>query len=79
MPLIVILIENAKHCYVQSSVSTGQDVPRDVPGQRIFLVPVSLCPGTRTGAKIPGQTPLSQDKMNFNLSNCTKFFSEIMF
>ena len=26
-----------------------------------FLVPVSLCPGTWTGAKIPGQTPLSPD------------------
>ena len=25
--------------------------------QRNFLVMVSLCPGTRAGAKIPGQTP----------------------
>ena len=32
-----------------------------VPGQRNFLVPVSLCPGTRAGAKIPGQCPLSRD------------------
>ena len=29
--------------------------------QRNFLVPVSLCPRTRAGAKIPGQTPLSWD------------------
>jgi hypothetical protein len=26
---------------------------------------VSLCPGTRAGAKIPGQTPLSRDKITF--------------
>ena len=32
-----------------------------VPGQRNFLVPVSLCPGTRAGANVPGQTPLSRD------------------
>ena len=31
-----------------------------VPGQKKILVPVSLCPGTRAGAKIPGQTPLSR-------------------
>ena len=29
--------------------------------QRNFLVPVSLCPRTRAGAKIPGQTPLLWD------------------
>ena len=28
-----------------------------VPGQKYFLVPLSLCPGTRAGAKILGQTP----------------------
>ena len=28
---------------------------RDVPGQKIFLVPVSLCPGTRAGANVPGR------------------------
>ena len=32
-----------------------------VPGQKNFLVPVSLCPGTRAGANVPGQTPLSRD------------------
>jgi hypothetical protein len=32
-----------------------------VPGQRNFLVPVSLCPGTRAEANVPGQTPLSRD------------------
>jgi hypothetical protein len=26
-----------------------------VPGQKHFLVPLSLCTGTRAGAKIPGQ------------------------
>ena len=40
-----------------------------VPGQRNFLVPVSFCPGTRAGAKIPGQTPLSRDKIDLYLSN----------
>ena len=25
-----------------------------------ILVPLSLCPGTRAGAKIPGQTPLTK-------------------
>ena len=54
---------------VCTSVSTGRPgTNRDgmsrcpfVPGQRNFLVPVSLCPGTRAGAKIPGQTLLSRD------------------
>ena len=32
-----------------------------VPGQRNFLVPVSLCPGTRAGENVPGQCPLSRD------------------
>ena len=32
-----------------------------VPGQKKNLVPVSLCPGTRAGANVPGQTPLSRD------------------
>ena len=32
-----------------------------VPGQKKILVPVSLCPGTRAGANVPGQTPLSRD------------------
>ena len=31
-----------------------------VPGQKKILVPVSLCPGTRAGANVPGQTPLSR-------------------
>ena len=33
-----------------------------VPGQKSFLVPLSLCPGTTAAAKIPGQTPLSREK-----------------
>ena len=32
-----------------------------VPGQKSFPVLLSLCPGTRAGAKILGQTPLSRD------------------
>ena len=36
------------------------------PGQRNFLVPVSLCPGTRAGANVPGQTPLSWDVQGQN-------------
>jgi hypothetical protein len=36
-----------------------------VPGQINFLVPVSLCPRTRAGANVPGQTPLSRDKITF--------------
>ena len=32
-----------------------------VPGQKKILVPVSLCPGTRAGANVPGQNPLSRD------------------
>jgi hypothetical protein len=32
-----------------------------VLGKINFLVPVYLCPGTRAGAKILGQTPLSWD------------------
>ena len=52
----------------------GQDKPEQtemghfvpfVPGQSIFLVLMSLCPGTRAGAKILRQMPLSLDKMNF--------------
>ena len=55
---------------VGTRVSTG----RDIPGQtgtgrpvvplswdKKILVLVSLCPGTRAGAKILGQTPLSRD------------------
>ena len=35
-----------------------------VPGQKYFLVPLSLCTGTRAGAKIPGQKKnvLKQEK-----------------
>ena len=53
--------------HLPTSVSTGRPGTNGtsrcpfVPGQKNFLVPVSLCPGTRAGAKIPGQTPLSQD------------------
>ena len=41
---------------LQTSVSKG----RDVPGQKKILVPESRCPGTRAGANVPGQTPLSR-------------------
>ncbi len=54
---------------IETSVSKGQDVPRDVPGQTgtgrpavplsrdkdSFFVPVSLCPGTRPGGSVPGR------------------------
>ena len=29
--------------------------------KKVLPVPVSLCPGTRAGANVPGQTPLSRD------------------
>ena len=35
--------------------------PICAPGQKSFLVPLSLCPGTRAAAKIPGQAFLSRD------------------
>ena len=35
-----------------------------VPGQKYFLLLLSLCPGTRAGAKIPGQTALSRTSRN---------------
>ena len=55
-------------------VYTERDVPRDVPGQtgtghpvvplsrdkKVLPVPLSLCPRTRAGANVPGQTPLSR-------------------
>ena len=34
-------------------VSPNFEITRDVP--------LSLCPGTRAGANVPGQTPLSRD------------------
>ena len=47
---------------VQHSVSTdGKSRCWFVPGQKKILVPVSLCPGTRGGANVPGQTLLSRD------------------
>ena len=59
---------------IQTSVSKGQDVPGQtgtgrpvVPlsrDKKKLLVPVSRCPGTRAGANVPGQTPLSRDKMS---------------
>ena len=79
---------------LQTRVSKGRDVPRDVPGQTgtgrpavplsrdkdIFLVPVSLCPGTRAWVNVPGQTPLSRDVPGQNyfpilLINCIIFLS----
>ena len=48
-------------------MGSGLVFPRDgtsrcpfVPGQKKILVPVSRCPGTRAGANVPGQTPLSR-------------------
>ena len=50
------------HRFICTRVSRGRDVPGQCgTGQKYFLVPLSLCPGTRAGAKIPGQTPLSRD------------------
>ena len=51
-----------------------------VPGQKNFLVPVSLCPGTRAGANVPGQNPLSRDVPGQNYFpilhiNCIIFLS----
>ena len=53
-------------------------IPRDgtsccpfVPVQKYFLVSLSFCPGTRAGAKIPGQTLLSRDKI-------TSFYQKVM-
>ena len=50
-----------KKWHVHTRVSKGQNILREVLGQKYFLVPLSLCPGTRAGAKIPRQTPLSWD------------------
>ena len=44
-----------------------------VPGQKIFLVPVSLCPVTRAGANILGQTPLSRNIPRQNFKNKNRF------
>ena len=45
---------------IQTSISTGRDI---VPFSRDKKnsCPMSLCPWTRAGANIPGQTLLSQD------------------
>ena len=43
----------------------------------IFLVPVSLCPGTRAGVNVPGQTPLSRDvpgQNHFTILQIIAFF-----
>ena len=46
---------------VHTSVSKGRDVPLSLcTGTKKILVPVSRCPGTRAGANVPGQTPLSR-------------------
>ena len=39
---------------------------RPVLWQYFELVPLSLCPGTRAGANVPGQTPLSRDVPGHN-------------
>jgi hypothetical protein len=43
-----------------------------VLGQNNILVLLSFCPGTRAGAKIPGQTLLSRDKITITLSKIVK-------
>ena len=46
-----------------TSRGTNRDGTSSCPfvlGQKKILVPVSLCPGTRAGANVPGQTPLSR-------------------
>ena len=42
--------------FLRDRTSCGTSL--DNPGRD---VPLSLCPGTKAGAKIPGQTPLSRD------------------
>ena len=44
---------------VRTSVTGRPVVPLSWNKKKI-LVPVSLCPGTRAGANVPGQTPLSR-------------------
>ena len=46
----------------------------DIPRQKYFHVLLSLCPGTRAEAKIPGQTPLSRDVPG---QNALKFFRKM--
>ena len=46
----------------------------------IFLVPVSLCPGTRARVNVPGQTPLSRDVPGQNqLLFCTLIADNCIF
>ena len=47
-----------QQCKVASSNVCFNSTGRDKPGRD---VPLSLCPGTRAGANVPGQTPLSRD------------------
>ena len=49
------------HLMGKEKGSVGGHLEGPVGGQRNFLVPMSLCPGTRARTKIPGQTPLSRD------------------
>ena len=55
--------------YLSKAACCAVGFPRDgtsrCPGTKKNLVPVSLCPGTRAGANVPGQTPLSRDKITF--------------
>ena len=51
---------------LNNSVSKGRDILGQsgchfVPGQKYFLVPLSLYPGTRARTKILGQAPLFRD------------------
>ena len=71
---------NIAHLSEQVFTGTGRPV---VPGQGIFLVPVSLCPVEGQGQEQKSRDKLlcpgtSQDKMNIYLFNCTKKFSEKM-
>ena len=49
--------------------------------KKVLPVPLSLCPGTRADAKIPGQTLLSRDKTRAKKSQKKSqfFFSKIVF
>ena len=57
-------VQNHKQACILGFPRDGMSRCPFVQGQKKFLVPVSLCPGTRAGANVPGQTPLSLDKMN---------------
>ena len=53
-------IEKLYYAGDSTRVSTGRDVPRDVPGQKKILVPVSLCPGTKKSVPLSRKVALSR-------------------